>query len=66
MNLAEGLLKEMNRCMELLKYHEAIRTAEIFRETILKRDIKLAEKRIVSGDVIGMMKSYEVLKNVKE
>ena len=62
MNLIEGLQEEMNRCRELLKEYEAIGPPGIFGAMMLRQQIKIAEDKISSGDTIGMMVSYEQLK----
>ena len=62
MNLIEGLQKEMNRCRELLKEYEAIGWAGQFGAAMIKQEINTAENRIATGDTIGMMQSYNSLK----
>lgn len=61
-NLMEGLINELNRVRELLKDYEEIGPAGIFGATMLKQDIKKAEKAISSGDVIQMLLAYNSLK----
>ena len=52
----------MNRFRELLKEYEEIGPAGIFGATMIKQEIKKAEKSIAEGNTIGMMTSYEELK----
>lgn len=58
----DGLMNELNRVRELLKDYEEIGPAGIFGSTMLKQDIKKAEKAISSGDVIQMLLAYNSLK----
>ena len=62
MNLIEGLQEEMNRCRELLIGYDEIGPIGIFAKTMITQQIKEAEKKISKGDTIGMLKSYEELK----
>lgn len=62
MNLMEGLLNELERCNELHAEYIAIGPAGAFGAHFIRSEIELAKKRIATGDTIGMMKSYEALK----
>lgn len=58
-------MEELNRNRELLKEYEAIGQPGIFGATMIKTDIKNAEKAMVESDTIEMLKCYETLKNNK-
>ena len=60
MNLIEGLQEEMNRCRELLEVYDAIPQGK-FGATMIRQDIKNAEKSIATGDTIAMMKALKDL-----
>ena len=60
-NLMQGLIEELNRNRELLKEYEKIPTGA-FGATMIRKDIVDAEKVIGTGDVIEMLKCYEMLK----
>jgi len=62
-NLMEGLLEEMNRVRELISdYEELPNGAGMFGATIMKTNIKRAEKSISDNDVVAMLRMYEELK----
>lgn len=63
MNLAEGLIQELNRNRELLSEYKAIGPPGQFGATMIALDIKNAEKTQASGDVVEMLRCYESLKN---
>ena len=63
MNLIEGLQSEMNRVREIIKeYEELPNNAGAFASCMMKFTIKNAENSIAIGDTIGMMRSYNYLK----
>jgi len=62
-NLMSGLLSEMNRVRELITEYESLPNgAGIFGATMMKRNIKMAELSISSGDVVDMLIQYQELK----
>ena len=57
------LLSEMNRVRGLItKYKSLPKGAGMFRATMMKLSIKMAECSIGSGDVADMMLQYQKLK----
>ncbi len=60
-NLMEGLLREMNRCRELIMAYESIGPAGAFGRAMIKQDIANAEKAIGSGDVVAMVGAFKAL-----
>lgn len=60
-NLMEGLLRQMNRCRELVKEYEKIGPTGIFGKTMIEQDIKNAEKAMGGGDIAEMIAAYKNL-----
>lgn len=63
MNLAEGLIQEMNRCREVLREYQQIPEGA-FGAMMIKRDIEVAEHALGSGDVVAMLSAYKALQGV--
>ena len=61
MNLIEGLQKEIARNREILKFYEEIPQG-VFGATMIKRDIKIAEKAIANIDTVQMVRSLKTLR----
>ena len=61
-NLIEDLMQELNRNKELLGMYEKIPQG-VFGATMIKADIKKAEKAIVEGDTVKMLSSFISLKD---
>lgn len=62
-NLAEGLLEEINRNINLVVIYSSVGAAGVFALSMIRQDINLALKAIIEGDVIAMMQAFEKLKN---
>lgn len=62
--LAEALPAEQERVRELLPIYESVPNG-IFVVTMMRDALSRAEKAAASGDVIGMIRSYEELKGFK-
>ena len=62
MNLIEGLQSELNRCRELLQDYKEIGAPGIFGATMIQLEIDKAESMMATGDTVGMLRSYEQLK----
>ena len=63
MNLIEGLHKEMDRVREIIKeYDDLPNNAGAFASGMMKGSIKNAEHLMAIGDIIGMIKAYNDLK----
>lgn len=60
-NLVEGLLRQMNRCRELIKHYDEIGPAGTFGKTMIEQDIKNAEKAMGGGDLVEMIAAYKAL-----
>jgi len=64
-NLMDGLLRQMNRCRELIKHYEEIGPVGNFGKAMIERDIKTAEIAIRSGDLVEMVTAYKALEGCK-
>ena len=64
MNIAEALANEIKRNFELLEEYKKIPTGT-FGATMISQDIDNAVDALASGDVIEMLKAYEVMKGNK-
>jgi hypothetical protein len=62
MNVAEALVKEIERNRELLKLYQEIPTG-VFGATMIDLDIKNAVEALASGDVVKIVEAYEAIKN---
>ena len=60
-SLGEELPKEIERVQELIKEYESVPNGH-FAATLMKHDVKKAEVSTASGDIVGMLKSYQDLK----
>ncbi len=62
-NLMDGLLFQLNRVRELVKIYEELPDGVgVFGAAIMKRNIKIGEDSIASGDVVKMALAYNELK----
>ena len=64
MNLAEGLIEQLNRNRELLAAYKEIQTGA-FGAAMIGADIAAGEKAQGNGDVVAMLRAFESLKNNK-
>lgn len=60
-NLMDGLLRQMNRCRELIAQYEMIGPSGAFGKAVIKARITAAEKAISSNDVAEMVSAYKGL-----
>lgn len=65
MNLIEGLHSEMNRVREIIKEYEhpSLNGAGIIATTMMKADIKNAERAIAEGDIVQELFAYKKLQS---
>lgn len=61
--LGTALPKEIERCQDLLGQYAAIGPAGAFGYAMIKNDIAAAHEAMMEGDVVGMLRAYEALKN---
>lgn len=64
-NLAQGLIKELNRNRELLASYREIGPNGAFGAAAIGQDIETGEKSLGEGDVVEMLRAYESLHNNK-
>jgi len=62
-NLAQGLIRELNRNRELLQEYKEIGPAGAFGAKMIEGDIAAGEKAQGDGDVVAMVRVFETLKN---
>ena len=60
-NLADGLKKELKRNRELIVMYMSIPTGG-FGASMIRQDIQAADKAILDGDVVAMLRAYNKLK----
>ena len=63
-NLIEGLVRELNRCKDVLKIYEEISEGK-FGAAMIKQSITTAEKAMVEGDTVAMISSLKDLKSIE-
>ncbi len=64
MNLMEGLLKQLGRNREILKQYEDIPEG-VFGAAMIRESILAAEKAMIDGDAVAMLRAYKGLENTK-
>ena len=65
MNLADGILFELERVRELLGDYKDIGPSGSFGAAMIEAVLKRADKAIISGDVVEILKSYGELRDCK-
>jgi hypothetical protein len=64
--LADELPKEQARVREILGHYREIGPAGAFGAAFIEASLKKADKAIMSGDLVEMIKAYNELKEYKE
>lgn len=59
--LAEALPKQIARNLKLIQQYESIGPVGMFAKQMIAQDIESANKAIMSGDVVEMLRIYKVL-----
>lgn len=62
--LAEGLLKEQARVRKVLGEYREVGPPGLFAATMIELDLQAADRAVLTGDVVEMLKAYKVLKNI--
>ena len=62
-SLGEALPKEIARVREVLKDYESVGPAGAFAVMMIKKDIADAERAIMEGDLVAMIRSYKTLQD---
>jgi hypothetical protein len=60
--LAEAYLKEQERCRELLTAYKQIGSAGIFGHTMISEVLQRADRAVMEGNTVAMMRLYEEMK----
>ena len=63
--LADALPKEMARVREVLGHYREIGPAGAIGAAFIELDLRAADKAVMSGDVVAMIKSLETLRGIK-
>jgi hypothetical protein len=64
--LADALPKEMARVRDVLGHYKAIGPAGMFGAAFIEQDLRAADKAVMSGDVVAMLKAYNKLKEIED
>ena len=63
--LGDALPREQARAREVLGYYKEIGPAGKFGAVMIELALQRADKAVVSGDIVEMLKSYNELKEIK-
>lgn len=64
-SLGEAMPKEQARVREVLSLYKALGPLGAFGAAHIEASLQLADEAVISGDVVEMIKAYEVLKDVE-
>lgn len=64
MSLMSEIMKERDRCKELLKLYEKIPMG-FFGATMIKQSLKQADEAIETGDAVQLVVAYNDLKHIE-
>ena len=62
--LADALPKEMARVRTVLGYYKEIGPAGAFGAMFIEQDLQAADRAVMSGDVVAMLKALETLRSI--
>ena len=62
--LADALPKEMARVREVLGHYREIGPAGMIGAAFIEQDLRAADKAVMSGDVVAMLRSLETLRGI--
>ncbi len=63
--LADALPKEMARVREVLGHYREIGAAGMFGAAMIEQDLRSADRAVMSGDVVAMLRSLKTLQGIK-
>lgn len=63
--LADALPKEMARVREVLGHYREIGAAGMFGAAMIEQDLRAADRAVMSGDVVAMLRSLKTLQGIK-
>lgn len=62
--LADALPKEMARVREVLGHYREIGPAGMFGAAMIEQDLRAADRAVMSGDVVEMLRSLKTLQGI--
>ena len=62
--LAEALPREMARVREVLGHYREIGPAGMFGAAMIEQDLRAADRGVMSGDVVAMLRSLKALQGI--
>lgn len=62
--LAEALPIEMARVREVLGHYREIGPAGMFGAAMIEQDLRAADRAVMSGDVVAMLRSLKTLQGI--
>jgi hypothetical protein len=63
--LADALPKEIARVREVQGHYRAIGPAGLFGAAMIEQDLQAADKAVMSGDVVAMLRAYKTLQGIE-
>lgn len=63
--LADALPAEMARVREVLGHYREIGPAGMFGAAMIEQDLRAADRAVMSGDVVAMIRALEVLRGIE-
>jgi hypothetical protein len=65
-SLGDALPLELARARMIQGYAKEIGPAGAFMVAMIEQDIRDAEKAMIEGDLVGMLRAYQALREIKE
>ena len=62
--LAEALPREMARVREVLGHYREIGPAGMFGAAMIEQDLRAADRAVMSGDVVAMLRILKTLQSI--
>jgi len=62
--LADALPREMARVREVLGHYKEIGPAGMFGAAMIEQDLRAADRAVMSGDVVAMLRSLKTLQGI--
>ena len=63
--LGDALPREMARVREVLGHYREIGPAGAFGARMIELDLQAADRAVMSGDLVAMIRAYETLNGIK-
>lgn len=64
-SLAEAIPKEQERVREVLAIYRSIGPAGAFGAACIEQTLREADRAVMSGDVIAMLRSFKAMKEIE-